>query len=74
MSGQHCESEPKPQLIDQQCVVYNFKCDQWMLVMSDTPVDICSYVSTDIEARPRQFVRTMIIDTQAGFRMTFTVV
>ena len=21
-------SEPKPQLIDQQCVVYNFKCDQ----------------------------------------------
>ena len=45
-----------------------------MLVMSDTPVVICSYVSTDIEARPRQFVSTMIIDTQAGFRMTFTVV
>ena len=21
-------SEPKPQLIDQQCVVYNFKCDR----------------------------------------------
>ena len=21
-------SKPKPQLIDQQCVVYNFKCDQ----------------------------------------------
>jgi len=21
-------SEPKPQFIDQQCVVYNFKCDQ----------------------------------------------
>ena len=45
-----------------------------MLVMSDTPVDICLYMSTDIEARPHQFVSTMIIDTQAGFRMTFTVV
>ena len=45
-----------------------------MLVMPDTPVDICSYMSTDIEGRPRQFVSTMIIDTQAGFQMTFTVV
>ena len=62
-------SEPKPQLIDQQCVVYNF-----MLVMSDTPVDISSYASMDIEARPRQCASTMIVDTQAGFRMTFTVV
>ena len=45
-----------------------------MLVMSDTPVAICSYASMDIEARPRQCANTMIIDTQAGFRMTFAIV
>ena len=67
-------NEPKPQLIDQQCVVYNFKCDQCDAGYVGYTVIICSYVSTDIEARPRQFVSTMIIDTQAGFRMTFTVV
>ena len=42
--------------------------------MSDTPVGICSYASMDIEARPSQCASTMIVDTQAGFRMTFTVV
>ena len=45
-----------------------------MLVMSDTPVAICSYALMDIEARPRQCTNTMIIDTQAGFRMTFATV
>ena len=34
----------------------------------------CSYALMDIEARPRQCANTMIIDTQAGFRMTFTIV
>ena len=58
-------NEPNPQLIDQQCVVYNISSvTSAMVVMSDTPVDICSYASTDIEARPRQFVSTMIRDTQ----------
>ena len=60
-------SEPKPQLIDQQCVVYNFKVTSVMPVISDTPVDICSYASMDIEARPRQCASTMIVDTQEGF-------
>ena len=45
-----------------------------MLVMSVTPVAICSYALMDIEARPRQYVNTMIVDTQAGFRMTFAIV
>ena len=61
-------SEPKPQLIDQQCVT------SAMLAMSVTPVAICSYALMDIEARPRQYAITMIIDTQAGFRMTFAIV
>ena len=54
-------SEPKPQLIDQQCVFYNFKCDQ---CDADTAVAICSYALTDIDARP----------PQAGFLMTFAIV
>lgn len=38
------------QLIDQQCIVYNFKCDlNAMLVMLDTPVAICLYALMDIE-------------------------
>ena len=45
-----------------------------MLVMSDTPVDICWYASMDIEATPRHCVNIMIIDTQARFRMTFAIV
>ena len=45
-----------------------------MLFMSDTPVAICSYALMDIEARPRQCANTRIIDTQAGFRMTFATV
>ena len=63
------------QLIDQQCVVYNFKCDlNAMLVMSDTPVAICLYALMDIEERPYQCANTMIIETQAGFWMTFATV
>ena len=34
-----------------------------MLVMSDTPVNVCSYASMDIEARSRQRENTMITDT-----------
>ena len=36
-----------------------------MLVMSDTPVVICSYALIDIEARPCQCVKNLIIDKQA---------
>ena len=43
-----------------------------MLIMSNTQVDICSYASMDMEARPRQCANTMMTDTQARFRMTFT--
>ena len=66
-------SKPKPPLIDQQCILYNFKCDQAMLVMSDTPTAICSYALMDMKARPCQCTNTMIIDVQAGFRMTIAV-
>ena len=44
-----------------------------MLVVWVTPVAICSDALMDIEARPRQCVNTMIIDTQARFRMTFAI-
>jgi len=37
-------------------------------------VAICSYALMDIEARPRQYAITMIVDTQAGFQMTFAIV
>ena len=45
-----------------------------MLVISDTPVAICSHALMDIEARPRQCANTMTINTQAGFQMTFAIV
>ena len=50
------------------------KCDQCDAGYVGTPVAICSYALMDIEARPRQCANTMIIDTQAGFRMTFAIV
>ena len=34
------ESEPKPQYIDQQCIVYNYKCDQCDAGYVGTPVNI----------------------------------
>ena len=33
-----------------------------------------AYTLMDIEARPRQCANTMIIDKQAGFQMTFTII
>ena len=45
-----------------------------MLVMSNTPVAICSYALMDIKARPCQCTNTRIIDTQAGFRITIAIV
>ena len=68
-------SELTPRLIDQQnALCITSSVTSAMLVMSDTPVAICSYALMDIEARPRQCANTMIIDTHAGFRMTFTIV
>ena len=37
-------------------------------LMWDTPLDICSNSSMDLEARPCQCANTMITDTQAWFR------
>ena len=37
-----------------------------MLVMSDTPVAICSYASMDIEARPHQCTNTINDNKHAG--------
>ena len=45
-----------------------------MLVMSDTPMAICSYALTNINARPRQCANNMITDAQAGIRITLTIV
>ena len=44
-----------------------------MLVMSDTPEAICSFALMDLEARPRQCAKTMILNAQVGFRMTFAI-
>ena len=67
-------SEQKPQLIDQQCVVYNFKCDHCDAGYVGYIRGHLLYALMDIEARPRPCTSIMIIDTQAGFQMTFTVV
>ena len=45
-----------------------------MLVMSDTPVDICDIEWMDIEVRIRQFENITTTDTQAQFRMISAVV
>ena len=57
-------SEPKSQLIDQQCVVYNSSLTSVMLVILDTPVAICSQALMDIEARPRQCANIVIINNR----------
>ena len=44
-----------------------------MLVMSETPVAICSFALMDLEARPRQYAKTMILNAQVGFQMTFAI-
>ena len=67
-------SEQKSQLIDQLCVVYNFKCDNCDAGYVGYIRGHLLYASMDIEARPRPCTSIMIIDTQAGFQMTFTVV
>ena len=45
-----------------------------MLVMSNTPVAICSYALMDIKARASQCTNTRITETQAGLRMTIAIV
>ena len=47
-------------------------CSQSMMVISDTPVGICSYASMDIYRSKTSSVP--IINTQARFRMTFAIV
>ena len=67
--------EPKPQLIDQQCIVYQFECDQCdagYVRYTRGHLFVC-VDGHRIEARPRQCINIMIIDTQAWFRMTFTI-
>ena len=61
-------SKSKPQLIDQQCIVYNFKCDQCDAGYVGNTRGICSYTLMDIEARLCQCTNTMIIDMQATGR------
>ena len=65
-------SEPKPQLIDQQCVVYNFKCDQCDAgYVGYTRGHL--FVRVDGHRSKTSSVRNHI-DTQAGFRMTYAIV
>ena len=52
-------SEPKFQLIDQQCVVYNFKCDQCDAgYVGYTRRQLFANVDGGKEARPRQCANT----------------
>ena len=34
--------EKKPPIVNNQCVVYKFKCDLWTQIMSGTPPDTCT--------------------------------
>ena len=44
-----------------------------MLAMSETPAEICSYASMNIEDGPHQCANTMTTDTQTWFQMTFAI-
>ena len=77
--SQDCPGVPdrqtwKPQLIDQQCAVYHFKCDQCNTGYIRYTTDICLYAWMDIEARLCQFENIMTINKKAQFWMTSTVV
>ena len=68
-------SEPKPQLIDQQCAVYTFKCNK-------CDAGYLGYTRGSLSARVDEHgsktssvcKHNMTIDTQAGFQTAFAIV